>query len=707
MSRRRLRVVCSSDEEEEPPPQEQPLEYPVDDFIDDIEVELQTVTLNSSNPSPNSNMSTTNSHYPPSEPIPLDVSDDEPNTTNYVNNNSNFNSNISNSSSNNYFAVSDSPVNGVLQGLGLRLKGEWLDSCLGALGTSVPGFLRFDDSVKAKLCFEQFLYSDMNYCGAGVLPPLHVWNVNQHLKGPFVLQVDEIVNISSHLRGRYQNAAPGMKRCLKLSITDGVQRVFGMEYRPIKDLEVLTPAGLKVAICNVNVRHGLLMLVPEVLNILGGMVEELDAARQRLVNEVNKPPRGKRTRAGVVPPLATRATSAAWPPPSVNILGPINGPAMESTTPLQANRQGFTSGISANDNQRQDSAVSASRNNTETSSSSAGTAFSTPAIGRSTQNFAVPVSRNSAESGISATDNQRLDSAVSASRNNAKTSSPSAGTAFGTAASGRATQSFAVPVSRNSAEPHIQSAVQPPDRVSVPAHIDSPAMENITPLESLKHEVVPSIPANDITRKDFTIPLARDDADNTSSSVAMDFEEISVVNEFNHPFILSGDKETPFTYMASLSAKWVAMEVKASPVRGKIKCIVAGVKAFQYKERATYELRVYIDDGSLISEILIDHNVVQNAIGHSPEDVKSALTSEDTKRVSDIKKTFKQFEKFLVNFEGTMLVEINDASPVPVAIEMNEGCPESDAWLLLKRLKSSSSAQSRENSSLDLIILSP
>lgn len=31
-------------------------------------------------------------------------------------------------------------------------------------------------------------------------------------------------------------------------MTDGAQRVFGMEYRPIKDLKVLTPAGLKVFI---------------------------------------------------------------------------------------------------------------------------------------------------------------------------------------------------------------------------------------------------------------------------------------------------------------------------------------------------------------------------------------------------------------------------------------------------------------------------
>lgn len=31
-------------------------------------------------------------------------------------------------------------------------------------------------------------------------------------------------------------------------MTDGVQRVFGMEYRPIKDLEAMSPAGFKVSI---------------------------------------------------------------------------------------------------------------------------------------------------------------------------------------------------------------------------------------------------------------------------------------------------------------------------------------------------------------------------------------------------------------------------------------------------------------------------
>lgn len=36
------------------------------------------------------------------------------------------------------------------------------------------------------------------------------------------------------------------------------------------------------------------MLVPEVLEVLGGVVEELDEAQKRLIEEVNKPPRGKR-----------------------------------------------------------------------------------------------------------------------------------------------------------------------------------------------------------------------------------------------------------------------------------------------------------------------------------------------------------------------------------------------------------------------------
>ncbi|XP_076891778.1 recQ-mediated genome instability protein 1-like [Bidens hawaiensis] len=174
--------------------------------------------------------------------------------------------------------------------LGLKLKTEWLDSCLRGLETSVSGFLTFDDAKKAKLCFEKFLDSDMNCCGAGVLPS----NVDQlnsvDLIGPFVLQVDEIENVSQPCQDRYKEASPGFDRCLKLSMTDGVQRVVGLEFQPIKDLKVFSPAGLKVAVSNVNVSVGIMMLAPEGFQVLGGSVEELEAAWQRFVAEVNKPP---------------------------------------------------------------------------------------------------------------------------------------------------------------------------------------------------------------------------------------------------------------------------------------------------------------------------------------------------------------------------------------------------------------------------------
>lgn len=36
------------------------------------------------------------------------------------------------------------------------------------------------------------------------------------------------------------------------------------------------------------------MIVPEVIEILGGLAEELETAHQRLAAEINKPPRGRR-----------------------------------------------------------------------------------------------------------------------------------------------------------------------------------------------------------------------------------------------------------------------------------------------------------------------------------------------------------------------------------------------------------------------------
>ncbi|CBI15702.3 hypothetical protein VitviT2T_025643 [Vitis vinifera] len=626
MLRRRLRLISSSDEEEEEEQQQAPA------------ASHEAVTPVSANPNPNT-----------SEPLPVDISDDD-----FVDVSENFStpspppaqtsgqsfqsSSFEPPSSGSISGESSNPIGDFLRGLGLCLRREWLDSCIRGLESSVPGFASLDVAGKAKLCFEQFLCSDMNYSGAGVLPQ----NVDSmhlvDLAGPFVLQVDEIVNISAPLRGRYQNAASGIKRCLKLSMTDGIQRVFGMEYRPIKDIEVLAPAGLKIAICNVNIRHGLFMLVPEVFEILGGSVEELEAARQRLVHEVNKPPRGKRTKNGVVPPLATRATLAAWPSSGVGVFGRTNSSTSQGATPFQAHDHGATSvapGIGVNE--------------------------------RSTEEFNVAVRRENAVPNPSS-NNVMVVEEVDMVTDSIASAAVSNDTGE------RMREEHTVPVCRDNAVPNLSS-----NAVSDAAEVHMVA--------------VPITGENDVP--------------NSSHNAVSDVEEIPMVDEADHPLILTGEREIPFTYLASLSAKWAGRKEKAPFVQGKIKCFLTGVKGFQYKQRTTFDLRVYVDDGSLISEILIDHNVVQQGIGYSPKEVTAALASSDVKIVSGMKDTLKQFQIFLANFEGTMVVEINETSPLPIALEMVQGCPASDAWLLLRRLKSFTSIQAPRNSPLEPIDLSP
>lgn len=169
-------------------------------------------------------------------------------------------------------------------------------------------------------------------------------------------------------------------------------------------------------------------------------------------------------------------------------------------------------------------------------------------------------------------------------------------------------------------------------------------------------------------------------------------------------FASGKSNESPFMYLSTFFTKWAETKDQVANVKGKIKCFVTGVKKFQYKERNTYKLHVYVDDGSLISEILIDHSFVQKTIGSSPEDVIAASNSSVPSRVAEMKSGMKEFQVFLANFEGTMVLRIDEASDLPTALDLQQGCPLADAWSLLKRLKPSSAIQ---HPRLDPIDLSP
>ncbi|CAM8922089.1 unnamed protein product [Rhodiola kirilowii] len=634
-TRRRLRLNYSSDEEEDEPRQHhnQQSSPDTDALMREAEAGIAAATLESTTPSPNPkydfpsppmeisdddeefvDVSDNLSPPSPEDPVPADAFQPPPSAGNLSPPFTEYSmpdEAVMQPPSDVAEEGSECLVNEFLKRLGLKVRSEWVTSCLRGLESCVPGFGSFSVDRKAELCFGQFLQSDMNYLGAGGFPDnvdaMHLVD----LAGPFVLQVDEIVNISCPLRQRYHKAAPGNKRCLKLSMTDGINRVFGMEYRPIKDLDVSSPAGLKVAIQNVHVRHGLLMLVPEVCEVLGGMVEDLEAARQRLVTEIDKPPRGKRPRMGDIPPLATRATRAAWPSTIVNGREPnLNSRPHNSEsvqTPIGVGAQGHPFTHRSNDSDR-----------------SIQVPYKLLLLFAHGFDQALHPSLQSSDAEMTNADINIF---------------------------GRAPSYFSDDVNRET-----------------------------TCFNSSSRTFI-NLDDNDVTEDNV---VETDQFANLYGNI----EDTHVDDEMEHPLMLSGDQEIPFTYLASLSAKLSAAEENIALVKGKIKCFLTGVKGFLYKDRNTYELRAYVDDGSLISEILIDHSSSafsggSNGIGYSPMEVNAAVSSSDVKVVSRMKEIIKQFRSFLTNFEGTMVVELKRSSPTPVAIEMNQGCPSSTAWWLM------------------------
>ncbi|KFK28040.1 hypothetical protein AALP_AA8G463900 [Arabis alpina] len=501
----------------------------------------------------------------------------------------------------------------------IDVSGNPTDSTVDPSGSELEVLDNYDSPIaKAKHCFEKFLFSDMNLCGGGVLPRNVASMELVELAGPFVLQVDEIVNIGSPLKGRYENANAGLKRCLKLSMTDGVQRVFGMEYRPIKDLQVLAPAGLKIVVSSVQVRHGILMLVPEIVEVLGGMVEELEEARKRLVVEVNKPPRGKRTRNGEVPSLATRATRAAWSPDDNDTGNHANSSTSGNASHAQVNGQGIPLNVQRTH------------------------------IRPQTMN-GPPPSIN-VEATVSRVEHMQIDTAyvhrerpVSDLRLSSSNIHMTASTTGGTSGSDM--------------------------------HIDNGRLRETTSHVS-----------------------------GSGLGALADAEASNMVVDLEIPSVMSTNTERPFTYLADLSQKWAVMKDTMHSVQGRIKCFLTGVKQFQFKQQSTFELICYVDDGSLICEILLHNDVVQKTIGHSSMEVSAALSSSASTTINTMmKEKLKRFQSFLADFEGIMVVEMNRSSQYPVAIEMNQGCSLTDARLLFERIKSSATTSSH----LDPVVISP
>ncbi|EFN57844.1 hypothetical protein CHLNCDRAFT_51164 [Chlorella variabilis] len=198
-----------------------------------------------------------------------------------------------------------------LEALGLQLQPAWLTSCVAHLQASAPGFAALPVQHKAKHVLQQLLHSDLNQCGAAALPQEVQALHDTVLPGKLVLQVDEVVNIGVAVRERY-SGNDGSSRCLKLLLTDGVQHVAAMEYRPTPALHSAMPAGTKLVVQGAAVRRGILLLTPQTCAVLGGRVARLEEARQRMVAHWTQPAVGRRGPPPSMQEAMAAASRAAW-----------------------------------------------------------------------------------------------------------------------------------------------------------------------------------------------------------------------------------------------------------------------------------------------------------------------------------------------------------------------------------------------------------
>ena len=119
----------------------------------------------------------------------------------------------------------------------------------------------------------------------------------QTISGPFFLQIIKVDNISQPTYNQHGDG--GGSRMLRVTMTDSILKVTGVEYESLKKINLSTPPGTKVLLLgNIFVRNGKLLLNSQNIKILGGEVsdlieswklkEQMDAAKRAGISIVGK-----------------------------------------------------------------------------------------------------------------------------------------------------------------------------------------------------------------------------------------------------------------------------------------------------------------------------------------------------------------------------------------------------------------------------------
>lgn len=178
----------------------------------------------------------------------------------------------------------------------IEVPQTWLDACIEWVTEEAGGVSLTQDQLNQQV-IDQWLHTDLRDLVHPVLPARISEAQKTELDGCYCLQLDSLLDVSQpaysqlqRVRGsdctneevtaitqatqRPWEAKP--TRMLMLQLTDGVQNLEGMEYRPIPVLNANLPPGTKLQVIGrVAVQLGVLLLKPENVKVLGGEVEQL------------------------------------------------------------------------------------------------------------------------------------------------------------------------------------------------------------------------------------------------------------------------------------------------------------------------------------------------------------------------------------------------------------------------------------------------
>ncbi|CAF4928453.1 unnamed protein product [Pieris macdunnoughi] len=170
----------------------------------------------------------------------------------------------------------------------MLVDNEWLSGCVEFL---IEDNSHTETEIK-NLAKEQWLLNDLKDICPGSLPGNLKDQHKTTLNGRFILQINAVVDIGTPAYQQYlklqkvntENIDATTKfeekvsnhRMIKLYMTDGVQDVTGIEYRPMRNLSCDITPGCKVLVKGpIECRRGMMLLTEGSVELLGGEVQEI------------------------------------------------------------------------------------------------------------------------------------------------------------------------------------------------------------------------------------------------------------------------------------------------------------------------------------------------------------------------------------------------------------------------------------------------